>query len=325
MKTISYLGSIILFLLLIWLSSCNLPTHIGTTNPTKKQPTIISTEITLQPTNLTPPTQLINQTANSTSTPVVVPGKWMVNAEKLAVVFIKDDDMLEVYSQPGTGQPLVSKLEPDMIDITPSGQIQWIGKDLWLEINVGERSKGWVNAYYLTQQISSEEFCNDSRVLELLRELANAVAERDGYKLLKLTSPTHGLAIKHEWWNPTVIYQAKEQTENIFTDRTSSSWGIQDGSGLPLEGAFQDIILPSLDEVFRDHSLHCDTLEQGLAAGGTTGFIQWPFEFSNINYYSMYRDAPQGDDLNWRTWAIGVEYIDSTPYAVVMVQYHWEI
>lgn len=325
MNNSKYLAAFVLFLSVIWFSGCNFPTRIGLTNPDKEQPTISPPEITLQPTSFSSPTPLITETSIPTSTPEVISGQWMADTDKLAIVYIEEDGYLEVFSQPGSDQSLLGKLTPDTSDITPMGQFQWIGEDLWLEINSGNEVNGWADAKYLTQQVNSNVFCNDARVPELLNHLKSAIAERDGNGLLKLTSPLHGLAIKHEWWNPTIIYQGGEAIENIFVDQTPIAWGIQDGSGLALEGTFQDTILPYLDEVLRDHSLHCNTLEQGLAAGGTTGFIQWPFEFSNLNYYSLYRSAPEGDELNWRTWAVGIEYIENTPYLVVLVQYHWEI
>jgi hypothetical protein len=325
MKIPKYFTVCTLLVCFFCLSGCNLPTHIGLANPGEKTPILTSTAITIQSTSYTQQTSISTKTPIPTSTPELISGQWMASTEKLAIVYIDEDGSLDVFSQPGSDQSMIGQLTPDTDNIIPMGQFQWIGDELWLKIHSGNELEGWANAKYLTQQITSEVFCNDARVPELLNELKNTIADRDGNKLLKLTSPLHGLAIKHESWNPTIIFQSEEAVKNIFLDQTAIAWGIQDGSGLALEGSFKNVILPYLDEVFGDNTIHCNTLEQGLAAGGTTGFIQWPYEFSNFNYYSLYRSAPEGDDLNWRTWAVGVEYIENKPYLAVLVQYHWEI
>jgi hypothetical protein len=52
----------------------------------------------------------------------------------------------------------------------------------------------------------------------------------------------------------------------------------------------------------------------------------WPSEYSNMNYISFHRAAPEpGSQLNWRTWALGIEYLDGQPYLALLVQYRGEI
>ena len=50
-----------------------------------------------------------------------------------------------------------------------------------------------------------------------------------------------------------------------------------------------------------------------------------PFEYGNFNYVALYRAADSGDEFNWRTWAVGIEYVRGQPLLVFLVQNAWEI
>jgi hypothetical protein len=39
----------------------------------------------------------------------------------------------------------------------------------------------------------------------------------------------------------------------------------------------------------------------------------WPHEFTNINYYTLQPGSP-GVELDWRTWLVGLEHSQGTPY-----------
>jgi hypothetical protein len=44
-----------------------------------------------------------------------------------------------------------------------------------------------------------------------------------------------------------------------------------------------------------------------------------------MNYEALYRAAPAGDEMNWRTWVVGFDYVGGVPYIASVVQYAWEI
>jgi hypothetical protein len=94
-------------------------------------------------------------------------------------------------------------------------------------------------------------------------------------------------------------------------------------SGIETIGTFADVILPKLDDVFLDQS---EILCNELRWGNTSGEVQWPDEFQNLNFYSFYRPAPEdGIPFDWRTWAIGVEYIGGQPFITVLIHYSSEL
>lgn len=261
----------------------------------------------------------------STSTPAVTPIPEILKAQMFGVVFLSEDNGLDAQAFPGSGQQVITQLSPHLTGITHTQQFQWVDGILWLEINVPGRRTGWVKAENLTPQMDSRVFCLDSRMDGFINQFADAIKERDGEKFMKLISPVHGLTVRHEWWNPEVRFPAGEKQVGIITDPSSYDWGMQGGSGLPIQGSFQDIIVPLLDEELAQYSSHCNTLEQGVAASGSGGFTEWPFEYANFNYYSLYHSPSESDGLDWRTLALGFEFLGDQPYLVVMVHYHWEI
>ncbi|MBN1535285.1 MAG: hypothetical protein JW908_01040 [Anaerolineales bacterium] len=257
-------------------------------------------------------------TPSPTNAPIIAP-----NA-KLAVVMIEEGEELNVFTNPGESQEIVTTIPAHATDITQTGKTQELDDELWLEIHTGENIRGWIKAENVTQQISSTRFCSDSKIRELVTQFMSAIQSRDGVKLAQTINPRRGLIIHHEWWNPKVQFKGQDVLENLFTETTSKDWGIQDGNGLAISGAFKDEILPKLDDIQTGTILTCNNLDYGLASGGSAGYIRWPFEYTNFNFMSIYRAAPEGDELNWRTWALGVEYINGNPSITILVQYHWE-
>jgi len=68
---------------------------------------------------------------------------------------------------------------------------------------------------------------------------------------------------------------------------------------------------------------HCNQLEAGVSAGNTTAALDWPFEYANLNFMALYRAAVAGQEQDWRTWVVGIEYVNGAPYVTVLVQYRW--
>jgi hypothetical protein len=194
----------------------------------------------------------------------------------------------------------------------------------WLEIRTADNAVGWVKAENITEQASSTQFCADNKVTALVTQFMSAMQSRDGEKLATLVSPRRGLIIRHEWWNPEIQFVGQDAIKALFNDATSQDWGVQEVSKAPINGSFKDEILPKIDDVQSGSVQTCNSFNQGLSSGGISGYIEWPFEYTNFNYVAIYRAAPQGDELNWRTWAIGVEYVNKIPYIALLVQYHWE-
>lgn len=176
-----------------------------------------------------------------------------------------------------------------------------------------------------TETPAPPPFCDNSAVYDLVRTFDKAVRSLDGSLLAQIVHPQNGLTIRFSPTSPEVKYSA-EEIAGIFTDTSVKDWGIHSGSGLPIQGTFENEILKWLDDVLnRGYRTECNTLEFNIATGGTSGVTDWPAEYSKIAFIALYRPGPEGMEMDWRTWALGIEYYDGKPYLSILVQYNWEI
>ena len=244
---------------------------------------------------------------------------------QFAVILVAEDDVLNVRSGAGVENEIVDTLEPRATGITQTGNQERVGDSLWVEVNLAGGGTGWVNSRFLTRQITKDVFCNEPAVRELLQNFVVTLRTEDGEALRELISPKTGLLVRLAWWNNEVDFSRPDVLESIFEQETAREWGLQSGSGAPQVGSFSEVALPDLHDVLDgDFSRHCNTLEHGVASGNTAGLVIWPFEYTNVNYIALYREAAQGDEFNWRTWVVGIEYLQGEPFVAMLVQYQWE-
>jgi uncharacterized protein YraI len=245
---------------------------------------------------------------------------------RYAVIFLADGEVLNVRAGPGVTNPVVGSLQANARDLIPTGKRQDVDGVTWIEIEQPEGGEGWVSSDFLTEQATPARVCSDPQVGLLLDQFGSAVRNQDGRALAALVSPRHGLTIHHNVWNSAVVLRDPQVFGVIFNSTTDYDWGIADGSGDPLVGPFKDIILPKLENVLlQSHTRNCNTLERGVATGGTTGFVYWPYDYASLSYVAIYRPPPPDQELDWRTWVVGIEYVEGKPYLAVLIQFHWEI
>ena len=238
---------------------------------------------------------------------------------RFAVVWVEQG--LAVRQPAGITSSEVALLPADQRGIGVTGQSTLLGSSTWLEIFLPEGGIGWVNGYNLTEDVSSEAFCQDPRPVDLANRFILALQSESGLQLAQLASPKRGLIIRHDWWNPEVITELGSLA-HLFQDATDQDWGVNRDSGLSITGSFGEVILPRLLDVFSvAPPFSCNR----IATGNTAGEVAWPAEYTNLNFISFHRAAPSPSSLNWRTWALGIEYVNGYPYLAVLVQYRGEI
>ncbi|MFV1860079.1 MAG: hypothetical protein ACC647_12110 [Anaerolineales bacterium] len=239
-----------------------------------------------------------------------------------AVAWVHEDEPLTVRQPAGITSMAVASLASDQRGLTATGKTTQMGSSTWVEIDLPAGGKGWINAWNLTEDVPGSSFCEDARISDLANQFIVAVQERDGGALARMVSPKHGLTIRYDWWNPEVKFSFSS-VSGLFLDPSPATWGVNRDSELTIDGTFREVILPQLEDVFSiAPELNCNR----LGAGSTAQDAIWPSEYSNMNYISFYRAAPEpGSQLNWRTWALGIEYLDGQPYIALLVQYRGEI
>ncbi len=286
--------------------ACTLPSALGLRTPMPAPSPTPVVEFTIPPTTSKPIT--IAPTEVAATTPVQqpptqaiipTPSPLVVEPGTYAVVLVQEDDVLNVRSGAGVQYPILDTLHPQATGIRLTGKRQPVGESLWVEILRPVGGTGWVNAFYLTEEVKPERFCADARVNQLIADFVGAVLARDGQALAQLVSPQHGLMIRYEWWNPEVSYRTRGEVEAIFNETTERFWGNEDGSGFPIRGSFRDVILPRLMNILdAEYSLHCNILEVGVSVGGTAGLVVLPYEYANFRYVALYRPAPPDMEMD---------------------------
>ncbi len=161
-------------------------------------------------------------------------------------------------------------------------------------------------------------FCQDTRALQLLSDVQTAIQTRNGEMLASLVDPASGVGVRYLRNGNVITYF--ENIKFIFETTYQADWGLGAGSGEVVKGSFQEIVLPSLEQVFASNpAIVCNELK----VGGTTYIAEWPY--TGMDYYSIY--FPGTDEfggLNWETWAVGMARQAGKPVLTALVHFMWE-
>lgn len=160
--------------------------------------------------------------------------------------------------------------------------------------------------------------CTDPQVTALIDSFKKAVLTSDGTLLSSLVSPTRGMDVAF-FRDGTVINYDPSHAKFLFETTYQVDWGSEPGSGLAKKGPFHDVVAPELVNVFnQSYTLHCNE----LAHGGATYDLSWPYQGE---FYSVYFPGTQANgNMDWRTWAMGIEYVSGKPYIYALMQFFWE-
>ena len=244
-----------------------------------------------------------------------------VVSDLYAVIHVPPDDVLNVRSGPGVENTGIGVLLPTQSGLTRTGKTSSVGDDTWVEIQNPGGGTGWVNADFLTEYVAPSAFCGDARVKSLLGNLETAVNTTDGELLRTLVSPVHGVDVVYIRLG-TVANYSPEEAAWAFQSTYEVDWGIGYGSGEPVTGTFPNLVLPALQDVFKNETLTCNEVK----LGGASYVVEWPSEYTNLNFYSIHNPGndPSYGGLDWRTWLAGIEYVDGQPYLFALLNYQWE-
>jgi len=242
-------------------------------------------------------------------------------SNEYAVILVEGDDVLNIRSEPGVENKVIGTLQPKQSGLTRTGKTTTVDGDLWVEIQNPGGETGWVNGDFLTEYVNPSAFCSDTRAKTLLDSLETAVNTTNGELFMSLVSRAHGLDVVYIR-NGLVANYSPEEAGWVFQSTYEVTWGLGAGSGQPVTGTFPTIVLPSLQDVFKNASLFCDEIK----LGGATYSVAWPVKYANINFYSIHNpgNGPSVQGMDWQTWLAGIEYMDGQPYLMVLMHYQWE-
>lgn len=235
---------------------------------------------------------------------------------------VPQDAHLLVRQLAGVSGTVVAELSADMRDIELTGQATPLGSSTWVEIVVPTGGTGWINLWNLTEDVEPDAFCQDPRVPALVDAFFAALRDRSGEALAQTVSPRRGLVLRHDWWNPEVVIPLSE-VPDLMQRVDELQWGVQRGSEAPITGSFRDRILPDLDALLAESPQQaCNQ----LLSSDTSVTAEWPGDYARMNFLSYHIPAPDpGTKFGWRTWAIGVEYVDGVPFVAILVRYQGDL
>ncbi|WP_376791765.1 SH3 domain-containing protein [Thermoflexus sp.] len=266
-----------------------------------------------------PPTSTALPTPSQQAPTATVTPTPMALQRPFAVVLVQPNDQLNVRAGPGPDQPILATLPSNASGLLLTGREQTVQGARWVEVRLPDGRIGWVNAMFLTQEVSPQAFCADPQGAALLDRLESAIRERNGQALAALISPIHGLRIHVNRLSDPVLIRP-DQAVTLFTDETPIHWGVHPASAMEIVGPFRQAVLPDLlDVIDRPHERQC-----GLLVPPVTYQPAWPEAYRAFNFYSLHRPGTPGNELDWRTWVVGVAYVDGRPYVAVLMQFFWE-
>jgi hypothetical protein len=170
----------------------------GSTIPIPETTTTAEVPTTVPETTTTVPETTTTQPTTTTtegSTPTTEPAGEEIDfgpraGDVLAVVGVAHDDVLNVRSGPGVGNPVVAELDPTADDVVAEGTTWQLPEGFWIEVDA-DGVTGWVNLTYMAYLGETNDIT--ARVIELLGEtpevetmldmgtlVAEAIAEESG-------------------------------------------------------------------------------------------------------------------------------------------------
>ena len=270
---------------------------------------------------LVTPAAHLTATAIAGSTLAVI-GGIPAGGVRFSIFGVPPGARLMVRQPAGISGTVVAELPADMRRIGLTGQSTPLGSSIWVEMEVPSGSTGWINLWNLTEDVGSEAFCQDPRVPALVDTFFAALRDQSGEALAQTVSPRRGLVLRHDWWNAEIVIPLSE-VPDLMQRADEIPWGVQRGSGAPIVGSFRERMLPELD------ALLAGTPQQAcneLLSADTGIPAEWPGEYARMNFLSYHLPAlDPGPRFNWRSWALGVEYVDGVPYIAIVVRYQGEL
>lgn len=159
--------------------------------------------------------------------------------------------------------------------------------------------------------------CADPQVIALIDSLKKSVLNADGALLSSLVSP-NGMEVRWVRYGNPIKY-TREQATFLYETTFEADWGTAPGSGQDKTGSFHTVIVPDLAKVFKQsYILQCNEIQHG----GASYDISWHYK---KDFYSVYFAGTQPNgNLDWDTWAIGIEYVNGKPFIYALMQFFWE-
>ncbi|MGI9018068.1 MAG: GerMN domain-containing protein [Euzebya sp.] len=236
------------------------------------------------------------------------------------VGLVAADDVLNVRSAAGAGNPVIGMLQPGVV-VRVTGVVTDVAGSEWAQIDV-PGGPGWVNDRFLIAVVDDAAFAADLRVNELLDRLSSIMAAGDD---LSPVVSRRGLAIAH--FAPLRTFDRAELA-TLVTDPTTYAWGSAalepDSPELPRR-TFGQAVAQRFVSTYDDADTIVTRDDARLGGNGTPAEFAIPAELSGLHFVSVYDsgDNPEYGGLDWTAWYVSIDYEDGQPVVVAMTLNEW--
>ncbi|MBS3752757.1 MAG: hypothetical protein KGY46_05135 [Anaerolineales bacterium] len=306
------------FLLAFLLSSC------AAIMKTQPQDTALPTQTppakTTKPANQTNPSPQLNPTPTSTLLPTPSPTPETSSTTLYAVVGVSDDDVLNIREGPGAENEITATIPPHSTDIQTTGEGVDVDGSKWVPIEyLGE--KGWVNAYFLAEQVGKV----DPELFEKSNQVLQALKEKDFRTLSDFVHPEKCLCFSpYPTLHPEDLVFCPAQIKTLAADQTKYEWGQFDGTGKPINMTFSEYYERFIYDV---DFAHADLVgfNEVIGTGNAINNIQEYFPQAVFIEYHFPEFDPQYAGMDWRSIRLVFEKQNQEWYLVCVVHGEWTI
>jgi uncharacterized protein YgiM (DUF1202 family) len=241
--------------------------------------------------------------------PITLTGPYTVTG-------IAPDSALNIRSGAGLSYPVIASFTTSTNNIMRTPSTTAADGIFWVEVQLPDGGTGWVDFSKLTEYVSNEFFCADTRIPLMIEQLKASMIQPNGDIFASLVSIKSGVNVQ-AWQLTTPVNITRNAAADVFTSTQVYDWGQPEGrGGEPILGTFAQIIKPSMLEVFNAPNMvtYCDEPTNVFEFART-----WPY--TNIHYYNLFKPGPS--TLDFHTWLIGIEYLNGVPRLYSMTSILW--
>jgi hypothetical protein len=119
-----------------------------------------------------------------------------------SIVLADRESMVSVHTEPDFGSATVYNYPPTAQNIRSIGAPKRKGKTTWMPVDT-PNGEGWIDAYYLTQEVDDDTFARDKRPADLAAKFVTALTAGDARAMQKLVSERGLAAIR--FGTPVVV------------------------------------------------------------------------------------------------------------------------
>ncbi len=237
-----------------------------------------------------------------------------------AVVGVERDDVLNIREGPGVENPSVATIPPYGTNIEVTGEGVKVTNSTWVPVNY-QGEKGWVNSYYLAEQVGQA----DPQLLEKSNQVLLALKIKDFSTLASFVHPEKCLCFSpYPTIQPQDLVFCPSQIENLASDNTQYMWGRFDGSGKPIRMTFSQYYDRFIYDVDFAHA-EMIGFNQIIGTGNAINNIHEFFPQAVFVEYHFSGMDPQYGGMDWRSLRLVFEKQNHEWYLVCIVHGEWTI